>query len=125
VVIDESGLVLTHGHQADPLDELFRNEWEVHFPDGRTAPAKMVKHYYGEGDWALLKIQKPGPWPTAVLHEGEPPKVGDPCFHLGYGTIVFTADAIVPHTGPVKPCLQLGRVLALGRSDSSCTPVAP
>ena len=38
VVIDESGLVLTHGHQADPLDELFRNEWEVRFPDGAISP---------------------------------------------------------------------------------------
>jgi len=124
VVIDESGLVLTHGHQADPLDELFRNEWEVHFPDGRTAPAKLVRFYQGDdGDWSLLKIQKPGPWPAASLHEGKPPKVGDPCFHLGYGGIVMTADAIVPHAGPVTPCLQLGCVLALGRFTvyASCT----
>ena len=38
VVIDESGLVLTHGHQADPLDELFRNEWEVRCPGGAISP---------------------------------------------------------------------------------------
>lgn len=61
VVIDASGLILTHGHHDMPRGTVL----EARFPDGRVVDATVQSVYSGnEQDFSLLKIQQAGRYPV-------------------------------------------------------------
>lgn len=103
VVIDASGLILTHGHH----DRLRGTVLRVTFPDGRADDAEVLSVYSGSGrDFSLLKLRGPGPHPSAPPRPAEPLSAGERCFHLGYPQLL---DAVP------TPMLRLGRIAADGR----------
>lgn len=108
VVIDSSGLILTHGHHGLQTGA----QMKAVFPDGKTEEVVIDSVFSGQGrDFSLLKILKQGRYTAVPLRGPAPLAVGDRCFHLGYpGPLV----EVMPVATPV---LRLGRVAGLGKSS--------
>lgn len=103
VVVDESGLILTHGHHDKPRGTVL----QVRFPDGRLLDAKVQSVYSGsERDFSLLKIQLAGKYPSVPLRHAKPLVAGERCFHFGYPE---TLNAVK------TPVLRLGRIAGDGQ----------
>lgn len=103
VVIDASGLILTHGHHGKPRGTAFR----ARFADGRVVDAKVLSVYSGsERDFSLLKIEQAGTYPWVPLRRDRPPVAAERCFHFGYPNALDTVRT---------PVLRLGRIAGDGR----------
>ena len=101
VIVSPDGLILTAGHVMTPGVK----EYEILFPDGRTAYAKPLGSNLGV-DAGMVKINDPGPWPFVEIGKADELKKGDWVVSLG-------------HSGGYelgrKPPVRTGRVL--GRTE--------
>lgn len=108
VVIDSSGLILTHGHHGLQTGA----QMKAVFPDGKIEEVVIESVFSGQGrDFSLLKILKQGRYTAVPLRGPTPPAVGDRCFHLGYPGRL---DEVMPLATPV---LRLGRIAGIGKSS--------
>ncbi|MEO8351610.1 MAG: trypsin-like peptidase domain-containing protein [Chthoniobacteraceae bacterium] len=108
VVIESSGLILTHGHHGLQAG----TQMKAAFPDGKIEDVVIESVFSGQGrDFSLLKILKEGRYPAVPLRGLAPLAVGDRCFHLGYPGRL---NEIMPLSTPV---LRLGRVAGIGSSS--------
>ncbi|MBE2282525.1 MAG: trypsin-like peptidase domain-containing protein [Prosthecobacter sp.] len=109
VVIDPSGLILTHGHHDLPKEATLT----VSFPNGNVVEAVIESVFSGRGrDFSLLKIKQRGRYPAVQLRREGSPAVGERCFHLGYpGTLLDV-------TKNLPPLLRLGRIAGSGRTST-------
>ena len=109
VVIHPSGLILTHGHHDQPKEA----KLSVTFPDGLIVEALIESVFSGRGrDFSLLKIQKPGKYPSVPLRREKPPVAGERCFHFGY------PGKLIDVTTLSTPVLRLGRIAGSGRTSA-------
>ena len=77
VIFDASGLVLTNAHVVENIDQVM-----VGLPDGRRVPGQVV----GQDsltDLAVIRLDKPGPWPMAPLGDSDQLQVGDWAIAVG------------------------------------------
>lgn len=102
VIVTKAGLVLTAGHVM-----VSNEEYEVHFPDGRTARARPLGKNLGI-DAGMVQIIDPGPWPFVEIGKSKSLREGDWVVLLG-------------HSGGFelgrKPPVRTGRYL--GMSDKN------
>ena len=96
VIVTKSGLILTAGHVM-----VGQGEYDVLFPDGRTARATPLGKNL-DIDAGMLQIIDPGPWPYVKIGKSKSLKKGDWVVSLG-------------HSGGFelgrKPPVRTGRVL--------------
>lgn len=81
VIVDRTGLVLTHGHH----DQTAGTSLDIVLSDGTMHAAKLltVLDTYGGPDFSLVKIEEERDWPFARVAD-QIPKAGQPCLHFGY-----------------------------------------
>ncbi|QEG21472.1 S1C family serine protease [Mariniblastus fucicola] len=78
VVVTEGGLVLTAGHVM-----VGQGEYQILFPDGRTARAKPLGKNL-DIDAGMVQIIDPGPWPVAKIGKSKSLSEGDWVVLLGH-----------------------------------------
>lgn len=102
VVINASGLILTHGHHGRPQGTVL----QARFPDGRVVDAEIQSVYFAQSrDFSLLRIQQKGPFPDVPIRRDKPLAAGERCFHFGYPGSLRVLNA---------PLLRLGRIAGNG-----------
>jgi len=102
VIISKDGLIMTAGHVM-----IGRGEYDVLFPDGRTARAVPLGKNL-DIDGGMLQIIDPGPWPFVKIGKSRSLKPGDWVVSLG-------------HSGGFelgrKPPVRTGRVLSFNEKQ--------
>lgn len=78
VVVTKSGLILTAGHVM-----VGNGEYQILFPDGRTATAKPLGKNLGI-DAGMVQIVDPGPWPHVEIGKSNSLTEGDWLVLLGH-----------------------------------------
>lgn len=106
VVIDASGLILTHGHHTLGV----RDSVTVHFRDGTAANAVIEAIYRGNGsDYSIARITELGHWPAASLEQSETLSRNGVCFHLGWpGSLVVAGS---PEEQQPMLLMRLGEIV--------------
>lgn len=102
VVVNEKGLILTAGHVM-----VSNEEYQILFPDGRTARARPLGKNLGI-DAGMVQIIDPGPWPFVEIGKSNSLSEGDWVVLLG-------------HSGGFelgrKPPVRTGRYLGLSNKN--------
>jgi serine protease Do len=95
VVVHPDGYVITNEHVTHGADRVL-----VKFQDGREVPASPI-NASTDSDVALLKVDDPGPWPTAELGDSSNLLVGETAIALGnpFGLSSSATTGILSATG--------------------------
>lgn len=109
IITTPDGLILTAAHVVQGMDEL-----TVVFTDGMQVKGKVLGANYSK-DIAMVKIEKPGPWPHVPMGNSRPLEAGDWVIALGH-----SAGFNAARTPPVR----FGRVISKGPGNfltTDCT----
>lgn len=109
VVVSKDGLILTAAHVIQGTDKV-----SIVFPDGRMEEAQVLGANYTR-DSAMVKLDKPGPWPHVAMGNSDDLKVGDYVVAMGH------AKGFDPNR---RPPIRFGRLVADAKQRfmmSECT----
>ena len=104
VVVDASGIVLSHGHHGlKPYSEL-----PIEFHNGQTVKGTVTTVVNStDYDFSTIQLHGAGPWPAVEVSTELKTQPNDYCFHFGFPA--NTEDDI-----PKEALLRFGQILYLG-----------